>query len=505
MSDEYDVVVVGGGGAGLACAVSAAEQGARVVIVEKRPQLGGSTGRAIGSFTSAGTSFQKRAGIDDNPVDHDVDAGLFGPREYEARNNVELRRFFFNRSAQTLDWLTSLGLAFQGPSPEPPNRVPRMHNVVPNAKAYVAVLQARLVRLHGAIVCNAQVTELVRESGRVVGVVAKTDGRTRVFRARLGVVLAAGDYTNSTAMITKYRGARFAAVEGLNPDAMGEGHLLAEAVGAKLVNMDITYGPEFRFVAPTKRGVDQLLPSGGPLLRIMGMLMPLVPKAVINWMVKRLLVSWQHPEDALLMDGAILVNRAGLRFCDESVSPEREIAVAAQTDGVAYLVLDERLATLYSAWPHYISTAPEIAYAYVPDYLKLRRDVTIERSDLRSLAIARGLPPDSLTKTVERFNAMASSGSGDIARGGTVAALTGSRWVLMGPVKAYFTNSEGGASINESQEVLDTEGRPIAGLYAAGQTGLGGMVLWGHGLHIAWALTSGRLLGQALGRAATSK
>jgi len=75
----------------------------------------------------------------------------------------------------------------------------------------------------------------------------------------------------------------------------------------------------------------------------------------------------------------------------------------------------------------------------------------------------------------------------------------------MGPVKAYFTNSEGGVSITSRQEVLDVEGRSIPGLYAAGQTGLGGMVLWGHGLHIAWALTSGRLLGQALGRAATSK
>jgi len=173
-------------------------------------------------------------------------------------------------------------------------------------------------------------------------------------------------------------------------------------------------------------------------------------------MVKRLLVSWQHPEDSLLTDGAILVNRAGLRFCDESVSPEREIAVAAQADGLAYLLLDERLASLYSAWPHYISTAPEIAYAYVRDYLKLRPDVTIERSDLRSLAIARGLPPDSLTKTVERFNAMTSSGSGDIARGGTVAALTGSRWVLMGPVKAYFTNSEGRSGRSTSRRRFST-------------------------------------------------
>jgi len=113
--------------------------------------LGGSTGRAIGSFTSAGTSFQKQAGIDDNPVDHDVDAGLFGPREYEARNNVELRRFFFNRSAQTLDWLTSLGLAFQGRVPSHPTACPGCTTSFPTPRPMWAVLQARLVRLHGRL------------------------------------------------------------------------------------------------------------------------------------------------------------------------------------------------------------------------------------------------------------------------------------------------------------------------------------------------------------------
>jgi fumarate reductase flavoprotein subunit len=69
-------------------------------------------------------------------------------------------------------------------------------------------------------------------------------------------------------------------------------------------------------------------------------------------------------------------------------------------------------------------------------------------------------------------------------------------------VKAYFTTTEGGAAINDQMQVLDAAGQPIPGLYAVGQNGLGGMVLWGHGLHIGWAITSGRLAGTCLGKVA---
>ena len=81
--------------------------------------------------------------------------------------------------------------------------------------------------------------------------------------------------------------------------------------------------------------------------------------------------------------------------------------------------------------------------------------------------------------------------------------LEGNRWVLFGPAKAYFTTTEGGARVNRRLEVLDAKGDPIPGLYAVGQVGLGGQILWGHGLHIAWALTSGRLAGQSIGRPAS--
>ena len=58
--------------------------------------------------------------------------------------------------------------------------------------------------------------------------------------------------------------------------------------------------------------------------------------------------------------------------------------------------------------------------------------------------------------------------------------------------------TEGGAAINEQFAVLDANESPIPGLFAVGQNGLGGQILWGHGLHVAWAITSGRLIGEHL-------
>lgn len=499
---EYDVIVVGGGGSGLAAAVSSAEEGLTVLLLEKQPQLGGTTGIAVGSFTANRTRYQKAENIDDNPDDHETDAGKFGLPEYQARNNAILRRWFLGQTHETLEWLAGMGLRFHGPSPEPPNRVPRMHNVVPNAKAYIATLQARLQKLGGEIRCGVPVSDIVMEDGRVVGVAVETGGGNETIRARRGVVMAAGDYTSSSELICRWLGERFAGIEGINPYSTGDGHVLVERAGAKLLNMDIAYGPELRFVAPVEKGFMQLLPASGPIARLMGTMLPLVPRFIMNAMIKRLLVTWQHPENALFDDGAILLNTNGRRFCNETVWPDREIAIAEQPGKTCYILLDERLIERYSKWPHFISTAPEIAYAYVDDYLRLRPDVADVAVTLAALAEMRDLPVEAAKQTVAEFNAYVSGRIKDPwGRSGDRHPLDGHRWVLLGPAKAYFTTTEGGPAINQRLQVLRENGEPIPGLYAVGQNGLGGQVLWGHGLHIAWALTSGRLVGKVLAEA----
>ena len=87
MAEIFDAIVVGAGGSGLAAAYSAAEQGGRVLVLEKRPQPGGTTGIAVGSFSAAGTSLQQQAGINDNPEHHIEDVGKFAPDEIEAPND----------------------------------------------------------------------------------------------------------------------------------------------------------------------------------------------------------------------------------------------------------------------------------------------------------------------------------------------------------------------------------------------------------------------------------
>ncbi|MFP4502247.1 MAG: FAD-dependent oxidoreductase [Candidatus Hydrogenedentota bacterium] len=502
---EFDVVVVGGGGSGLAAAVSAAEHGAQVAVLEKRPELGGTTALAVGSFTASETAYQQRAGVEDAVAAHIEDAAKFAPPEIEARNNEELRAFLLRHAGDTLAWLTNMGLAFYGPTPEPPNRAMRMHNVVPGARAYVLSLQRRLQKLNGAVFMNAPVTKLVRENGRVTGAVADLDGHPHEFAARQGVVLAAGDYASAPDIITQHKGPEFAAVEGINPHATGDGHRLCEAVGAKLINMDVTYGPELRFAPPGRLSLLRRLPASGWIRTLMGALMPYVPRPMMNAIIKRELVTWQHPEDSLFDDGAVLVNAEGRRFCNEKDSPAREIAIARQPGKCAYILLDKRLVARYSDWPHFVSTAPEIAYAYVKDYLNLRPDVAIAESSLEAIAQARGLPPDALEDAVTGFNRYVVGEAPDpFGRTGDTEPLREDDWVLLGPAKAYFTITEGSPAINLEMQVLDETGTPIPGLYAVGQNGMGGQVLWGHGLHIAWAITSGRLVGHALANGAAA-
>jgi succinate dehydrogenase/fumarate reductase flavoprotein subunit len=176
MTETFDVVVVGGGGAGLAAAIEARAAGRSVVLLEKNPKLGGSTAWSVGSITSTGTPHQIRQGLQDRPQDHFDDMPLFAG-ELAGRDNDELRRILCDEVPDAFRWLLGLGVRFYGPMPEPPHRRPRMHNVLPNSLSYIYHLERYARRIGVDIRLDTRATELVTSDGAVTGV-ACGDGQS---------------------------------------------------------------------------------------------------------------------------------------------------------------------------------------------------------------------------------------------------------------------------------------------------------------------------------------
>ena len=189
------------------------------------------------------------------------------------------------------------------------------------------------------------------------------------------------------------------------------------------------------------------------------------------------------PARSLFAEGAILVNVKGRRFTDECDEPA--VAVSSQPDRIAYIVFDGAVAEKFRAWPYFISTAPGVAYAYLDDYRRNRKDVFHEAPTLPALAAKLSMDGAELARTVEARNA-------ETPR----PRLERGPWYAMGPVKGYVVITDGGLAVDGRMAVLDAEGRAIEGLFAAGSTGQGGLLLEGHGHHLGWAFTSGRIAGR---------
>jgi len=479
----FDVVVVGGGGSGLAAAIEARATGRTVVLLEKNPELGGSTAWSIGSVTASQTPHQARKGIADNPADHWRDmAGFNG--ELDARDNAALRRVLVDEMPETFRWLLKHGVRFYGPMPEPPHTKPRMHNVLPNSRAFITHLTRAARRAGVTIVCGARATALVEEQGRVTAIDCATADGLRRFRARGGIVLAAGDFTSDPELKARFMGPQEAKIDGVNVTATGDGQKLAVALGARIINGDLALGPELRFVPPPGRNILLSLPPWRLLANLMAWSLEYMPSALLRPFVMSFVTTALAPAPDLFAEGAILINKRGERFTDERDNPA--YALPDQPDKVGYILFDQRMTALFSGWPHFISTAPGVAYAYVDDYRRNRADIFTAGATLDQLASKLAIPAGVLTATVNAHNANA----------GNRRSIGGGPYVALGPLRAVFVHAEGGLAVDQEHRVLGADDEPIAGLYAAGSTGQGGLLLKGHGHHLGWAFASGRRAGR---------
>ena len=484
-SETFDVVVVGGGGAGLAAAAEAARLGRSVVLLEKNPALGGSTAWSVGSMSITNSPHQQRHGIQDTPQAHFEDLELLAGR-YAPRDNLRLRRILVDSTTDMFEWLRSLGLIFVGPMPEPPHRVSRMHLVLPNSRAFPYYVGRHCRKLGVEIRLHTRVERLIVDNGRIAGVQARDRGGvTMALRSRGGVVLAAGDYSAGRELKARLAGEEVAELEAVNVTATGDGHQIALAAGAAVVNGDIVRGPIMRFVPPPQERLMLKLPPWRWLARTILWAMDNLPDAVLRPFAMSFLTTALGPSPELFKNGAILVNRNGARFADELEGPAR--AVPRQPDRQTWIVFDRKLAQRFTAWPYYISTAPGIAYAYLADYRRNRADIYHESATVEGLARSVGVPADALARTLSEYN-----GSGRAGR----PALDTPPYYALGPVKSYVVFTDGGLKVTERLEVTRDDGTVLPGLYAAGSTGQGGLLLEGHGHHLGWAFISGRIAGR---------
>ncbi|MEI9803420.1 MAG: FAD-dependent oxidoreductase [Pseudolabrys sp.] len=489
MGFSFDVVVVGGGGAGLSAALEAARLGRSVLVIEKMPYLLGTTGRSVGSVTATSTALQKSAGIDDFPKDHFDDMAKFGEAaqpDASLRDNLELRRLLVENVPETVRQLTAMGVTFIGPMPEPPHGRPRMHNIIPHSRAYIYHLERACRKAGVTFLLDTRVTRLIAKNERVAGVEAISDGKSIVVEARCGVVLAAGDYSSSKEMKARFVSNEIADIEGINPNSTGDGHAMALELGAEIVMGQVMLGPEIRFVAPQRKKLIQRLPPSKSFAQMMRIAMNILP----NWLLRPFFMMFVttnlSPSLALFDEGAVLVNKLGKRFVNERDRPQ--LAIAQQPDRIAFILMDDSVARKFSQWPHFVSTAPGVAYAYVRDYKRSRGDIYATANTIEELAVLLKVPPETLRGTIDAYNVDLPPGAPPIAK---------PPFHALGPAKSWIVLTDGGLKVSTRLEVLDKSGKAIPGLFAAGSNGQGGLLLEGHGHHLGWAFTSGRLAGRS--------
>lgn len=484
---DCDVLVIGGGGAGLAAAIEARTGGARTILIEKNAALGGTTAWSIGSFTATGTPQQIKAGIEDSTDAHFEDMPKFAGPDAD-RDNPILRRLFVDNANDTLRWLMTLGVEFFGPMPEPPHTKPRMHNVLPNSRAYIRLLGKHAGRIGVDVRCRVRATRFLLDGDRVTGIAGETSSGRIEISAR-AVILASGDYAANASLKAKYISEAVSKVDAMNPTATGDGHEMAFPLGARVLNGDMLSGPNLRFVPPPAETIDRRLPPSRIVTRIMKLALTYLPARLLHPFVLRFTTTSMAPELDLFRKGALLVNRLGARI--DAPPPKLGLNIADQPDKIGYVILDSALAGIYSAWPDFIATAPGVAYAYFDDFRRTRPDIFHKADTTAELARSLGMEPATLNTALADHNAT-----------DTPNKLTTPPFYALGPAKSYIVLTDGGMAVNEALQLLGHENRPIPGLWAAGSAGQGGLILKGHGHHIGWAFTSGRIAGRHAAAAA---
>jgi len=456
-----DVIVVGGGGAGMAAATRLAQLGKSVILVEKSGFLGGAISVSGGNQVVMGSQLQIDNGVADDSVESMV-------ADFEAnganKNNKEILTLFAENVGATTDWLVAnCGITFEEGLHQLGEYSHNRELAYTGGGAGFAEAMRKAVEEAGVqVLLNTKAESLIADNGTVTGVKAASSDADYTLTAG-DVVLATGGYGANKDMLTDEM--KSALYYG-PASSTGEGIQMAQAVGAQTANME--YGKRYPNGIEVSEGMAKSTIAGN----------------IVGWTMS-----------------AILVNKDGNRVVNEKASNrtilEEELK---QEGGELYLLLD---AETFEAWKAKLAPAG-ISDADIEKYLEANGTTTpvfAHGETLEEAAVAAGINADNLKATVEKYNGFVAKGSDDdFGRAATyLTKAIGEGPYYIVEQKPRFATTMGGLVINTSMQVLNEAGEPISGLYAAGENC--GQVMGDDspsGANNAWALTSGKLAADAI-------
>ncbi|WP_294952525.1 flavocytochrome c [uncultured Gilliamella sp.] len=408
----YDVVVVGSGGAGLSAAIQAHDLGASVVVVEKMPVIGGNTNKASAGMNAAETKFQKLKGIVDSK-DLFYKETLTGGKN---KNNPELLRYFVENAPDAIDWLDNNGIELSGITTTGGMSIDRTHRPASGAAVggfLISGLQKNINRRGIEVMLDTNVTEILTENHKVVGVkVSEEDGSIQTIKAK-AVIIATGGFSANREMVEKYRPDLKGFVTTNHKGATGSGIMILEKLGAGTVDMK-----EIQ-IHPTVEQTTSYLIS-----------------------------------ESIRGGGAILVSQKGQRFVNELDARDKVSAeIINLPEHYAYILFDQQVRNENKAVEEYVS-----------------HDLVVQADTIKDLADKLSIDSNTLSQTIERYNQFA-----ETKRDEDFGRTTGMRHPInKGPFYAIkiapgVHHTMGGVTINTETQVLDTDKHVIQGVFAAGE------------------------------------
>lgn len=458
---QADVLIIGGGAAGLTAANAALEQGAKnVILIEKMASLGGASALA-GGLAGGCSELQKSYGLKDSPalIYEDIMRGG------NNTNDATLVKLWSEQMGPVFDWLVNtMKVPIQDQfSNFPEHTVQRSYVVTGGTGVMIQVLGENFEKTGGQILLETKATELKMDGNTVIGVLAEdADGNTVDITAK-ATVLASGGFGNNPDMLSDQLS--IALFYGA-ASSTGEGIKMAESIGAKLSFMD--------FAKMYPQGIE-VSPGSARVATV-------------------------HSMTATQKTGAIYVNKEGKRVIDENLDfVSIKNKTKEQTDHILFLVLDQAGFDMWSQLANdSASSAGRFTFEEQETWFNTEGGTPVFRrgTDLAQVAAAAGIDGAALKQTIDAWNADVKAGKDtEFGREELFPFATDGTYYII-EQKLRFATTLGGVTVNENLEVLDASGQPIPGFYAAGEC-VGGV----HGEEsmptcmLSWAVTSGTLVG----------